>query len=214
MKIIALAILAAGILAVNARATTVDDPVGDFIPTFSGPHGADLDVVSTTAVISGSNLVLSATMNGAIGTTPGGLYVWGLDRGLGATTANFSAIGLSNIIFDSVVVVLPNGTGQVALLETGTPVATPLGAGAITINGNMFSAVVPLSMLPSTGFATESYTQNLWPRYGGITTDDQISDFAPDASMAGISVPEPASLGLLGLSGLLLVALRGRARAS
>ena len=41
-------------------------------------------------------------------------------------------------------------------------------------------------------------------------SDDQISDFEPDATMAGISVPEPASLGLLGLSALLLAALRGR----
>ena len=111
-------------------------------------------------------------------------YVWGFDRGAGATTANFGAIGLPNIIFDSVVVVLPDGTGQVVTLEMGTPVPTPLPAGAITIDGNTFTAMVPLSMLPSQGFATADYTQNLWPRYGGIETDDQISDFAPDASMA------------------------------
>ena len=213
MKILALALLAAAILSVEARATTVSDPVDDFIPSFSGPHGADLDVVSTTAVLSGSNIVLSATMNGAIGTTPGALYVWGLDRGAGATTANFESIGLPNVIFDSVVVVLPDGSGQVVTLGL-TPVMTPLAPGAVTISGNSFSAAVPVSLLPSNGFATLNYTQNLWPRYGGVTSDDQISDFAPNATMAGISAPEPASLGILGLSGLLLATLRARSRAS
>ena len=209
MKILALAILAAAILSVEARATTVSDPTDDFLASFSGPHGADLDVVSTTALLSGSNIVLSATMNGAIGTTPGGLYVWGLDRGAGAVTANFGSLGLSNIIFDAVVVVLPDGSGQVVTLGV-TPVMTPLDPGAVTISGNSFSAVVPVALLPSNGFATLNYTQNLWPRYGGVTSDDQISDFAPDSTMATISAPEPASLGLLGLSGLLLARLRGR----
>jgi len=211
MKILSLAaVLAAAILSVEARATTVSDPVGDFLLSFSGPHGADLDVVSTTAVLSGSDIVLSATLNGAIGTTPGGLYVWGVDRGAGATTANFAGLGLPNIIFDAVVVVLPDGSGQVVELDGLMPVMTPLAPGAVTISGNSFSAVVPVALLPSNGFATLNYTQNLWPRYGGVTSDDQISDFAPDSTMATISAPEPASLGLLGLTGLLLARLRGR----
>jgi len=211
MKILGLAILAAAILSVEARATTVSDPTGDFLPSFSGPHGGDLDVVSTTALLSGSNFVLSATMNGAIGTTPGSLYVWGFDRGAGATTTNFSGLGLPNIIFDSVVVVLPDGSGQVVDIAGGT--MTPLAAGAVTISGNTFNAVVPVALLPTKGFATLDYTQNLWPRNGGVVSDDQISDFAPDSTMAHVSAPEPATLGLLGLSSLLLATLRGRSRA-
>ena len=84
-----------------------------------------------------------------------------------------------------------------------------LAAGSINILGNSFVATVPLAMLPSTGFNATGYTQNLWPRFGGITTDDQISDFAPDSSMAG--VPEPASLALLSVSGLALAFARRRA---
>jgi hypothetical protein len=214
MKILALAILAAAILSVEARATMVNDPTGDFLPSFSGPHGGDLDVVSTTALLSGSNIVLSATLNGAVGTTAGGLYVWGLDRGAGATTANFSSLALPNIIFDAVVIVNQDASGLVVQLGA-TPVMTPLDPGAITISGNTFSAVVPVSLLPSNGFATLNYTQNLWPRFGGVTTDDQIADFAPDSTMAGISsAPEPASLGLLAVTGLLLATLRGRSRES
>jgi hypothetical protein len=147
-------------------------------------------------------------MNGAIGTTPGGLYVWGVDRGAGATTANFGAINLPNIIFDSVVIILPDGTGQVVLLNSATPVATPLAPGSITISGNTFQAVVPIAMLPSAGFQPLSYLQNLWPRQGGVTDNAQISDFAPDSTMSPISAPEPASLGLLGLAGLWLFGRR------
>src|SRR5262245_50497227 len=193
MKALALALCAAAVFASSARATTTTDAAGDFLPTFSGPPGAnDLDVLSTDATLQGSSLVLSATLNGAIGTTPGGLYVWGVDRGAGASTASFASLGLSNIIFDSVVVVLPNGSGQVVLLGA-TPVMTPLDPSAIDITGSSFSVNVPIALLPSNGFATLSYTQNLWPRFGGVTTDDQISDFAPDSSMASITAPEPGA---------------------
>ena len=202
------AALAFAFSAANARATTTTDAMNDFLPTFTGPHGADLDVLSTTANLVGANLVLNATLAGAVGTTPGGLYVWGVDRGMGASTANFGSLGLSNIIFDSVVIVNQDGTGQVVLLGA-SPVATPLAAGAIAIAGNQFTATVPLSMLPSNGFTSANYTQNLWPRYGGIDMDSQISDFAPDQHMAGVSTPEPAMFGLLGLS-LGLVALARR----
>jgi hypothetical protein len=205
MRALAFALLAGAFLATAAHATTVSDPVGDFIPSYSGPHGADLDVVSTTAQLTGTNLILQATMDGPIGSTAGGLYVWGFDRGAGSTTANFAPINLPNIIFDSVVIVMPDGTGQVVLLNSATPVATPLAAGSITISGNTFQAVVPISMLPSAGFQPLSYTQNLWPRFGGLTSNDQISDFAPDSTMSPLSAPEPAALGLIGLAALGLV---------
>ena len=206
--LVSCAALALVLSAANARATTTTDAMNDFLPTFTGPHGADLDVLSTTATLVGTNLVLNATLAGAVGTTPGGLYVWGIDRGMGASTANFGSLGLSNIIFDSVVIVNPDGTGTVVLLSP-SQVATPLAAGAISIAANQFTVTVPLSMLPSTGFTAANYTQNLWPRYGGLTMDSQISDFAPDDHMASISTPEPATLGLLGLSlGLVAVARR------
>ena len=69
---------------------------------------------------------------------------------------------------------------------------TPLAAGAITISGPDLTAVIPLSMLPSTGFAPADYHFNLWPR-DGLGTNDQIADFAPDAST--FAVPEPSRPG-------------------
>ena len=55
------------------------DPVGDFIPSFVGPHNADLDVLTSEVVLQGSQFVFSARLAGAVGTTPGSLYVLGLD---------------------------------------------------------------------------------------------------------------------------------------
>ena len=54
-----------------ARAdSVVTDPVGDFLPTYAGPRGGDLDVVSTSVSLIRTNFIFSATMNGAIGTPP------------------------------------------------------------------------------------------------------------------------------------------------
>jgi PEP-CTERM motif len=182
------------LLAGTARADAVVlDPVGDFLPTYTGPHGGDLDVVSTNVSLIGTNLVFSATLNANIGTTAQAFYIWGVNRG--ASTANFASLGLPNIVFDSVVRINPDGTGQVTLLGGAT---TPLAAGSIMISGNSFEAVVPLSLLPSQGFSVSQYGQNLWPRWGGAIGNAQIADFAPDTADGAVVVPEPTSLLLLG----------------
>ncbi len=181
----------------SARADAiVVDPVGDFLPSYTGPHNGDLDVVSTNVSLIGTNLVFSAMLNANIGTTAQAFYIWGVDRGAGASTANFASLGLPNIVFDSVVRINPDGTGQVTLIGGST---TPLAPGSITISGNSFQALVPLSFLPSQGFSVSQYGQNLWPRWGGAVGNAQIADFAPDNTDAGVVVPEPTSLLLLGM---------------
>jgi len=195
------------LLSVSARADSlVMDPVGDFLPTYAGPHNGDLDVVSTSVSLLGTNLLFSATMNANIGTTAQGFYIWGVNRG--GSTANFASLGLPNIVFDTVVRINADGTGQVTIIGGATTLLAP---GSITISGNSFQALVALSLLPSNGFNVSQYGQNLWPRFGGAVGNAQISDFAPDATNAGITTPEPATLVLLG-TGLIGLSARYRRR--
>jgi len=61
------------------------DPVGDFLPTYTGPRDPGLDVVSYEAVIAGDDVVFAGEMAGPIAPTPAvnGLYIIGVDRGRG-----------------------------------------------------------------------------------------------------------------------------------
>ena len=133
--------------------------------------------------------------------------MWGVNRGAGLE--NFANIGLPNIIFDAVVVFTAEGGGFVFTLNNNTQ--TPLDPADITINGPDISGTVPLSLLPSLGFAPPAYTVNLWPRSQPIFDQvNVISDFAPDATNAAVTVvPEPATFGL---SGLMLAMLAYRFR--
>ncbi|HEY2752600.1 MAG TPA: PEPxxWA-CTERM sorting domain-containing protein [Phenylobacterium sp.] len=209
------ALLAASGLASSAAAgpATVPDAMGDFLGTFSGPHNGDLDVLSVSAIQNGTDVAFSATLAGPVGTTPGSVYVLGVNRGAGAPllTLGTPSVG-AGIDFDAVALLFPNDTGAVVLFTGGVAgAAVPLAAGAVTVSGSTITGVIPFSMLPSTGFTSANYLYNLWPR-DGLATNDQISDFAPDASSFRANVPEPATwaMMLLGFGALGAVLRRRR----
>jgi hypothetical protein len=186
------ATLTAILLASPAAAALAIDPQGDFLPTYTGPLGADLDVLSTSATLAGGIFSFHATLAGEIGTTAGGFYVFGIDRGAG--TARFGPLA-SNVLFDSVVVINNDGTGFTRDLLAG--ITTILDASAISFDGSSLTADVGAALLPSAGFDPDAYTFNLWPRSPGAGTAT-ISDFAPDNSNARVSaVPEPATWAML-----------------
>jgi hypothetical protein len=210
----------------GARAEVVTDAANDLLATFvpgDAASHADVDVTSTEVTLNKitNQLVFTATHVGNIGSSlnnagaPGAVYVWGLDRGQG--TERLAAI-VNNVFFDSVVVLNADNTGFFLDLvaPAGTPPA-PLAAGAVTSSGGTITGFVPVSIIPSLagGFALEDWTWNLWPRFifnpanGAIFTDAAVSDFAPDARNARLSivqVAEPGALALLGL-GLALAAI-------
>lgn len=194
-----------------AYATVVTDPANDFIPTFTGAKSGDLDVLSAFATFDGTAFHIGATLNGNVGTLPTSLYVFGFNRGAG--TSNFAAIGLPNVIFDSVITL--TGAGVTGGRDLVANTALTLPAGSTRISGASFQIDVPVSLLPSQGFAPLQYQVNLWPRDASAPAGNgQIADFAPDAQDFPVSaVPEPWSISAIP-AGLLALALFRRRRQS
>lgn len=177
-----------------AVAASFVDATGDYVAGFTGSRLGDLDVVSSIVTYDpgADKFFFSGTFAAAVGTTPGGFYVWGVNRGAG--TAGFAANGVGGVLFDAVVVFNQDRSARI----TGTTPATVLPAGSLTISGATISGVIDGSSLPSTGFAKSAYTWNLWPRDGTLAGFAAISDFAPDNSNVAVTVvPEPATWGLL-----------------
>jgi hypothetical protein len=184
-----------------ARAATVIDGPGGFIPSFTGTQSPDIDILSASLDLSGTNLIFSATLNGTIGTAAN-TYVLGINRGL--STRNFSAVGLPGVTFDSVLTVTGAGVLGGTDFVTNTGISAPF-----QISGSDITAVIPLSILPAVGsFASaDQFLWNFWTRgsLGGIAVagNPGLADFAPNNSDASVT-PLPAALPLFASGGGLL----------
>jgi hypothetical protein len=188
----ALALLAGVLLSGGqARGSVIIDPAGDFLPTYTGPRNPGLDVVRADGYFDGSSFYLFAILSGpAANAPPGSSFVWGINTGAGRLSfINGNPSVGQGVFFDSVFLIRPDGT-------TNNPAVTGF------INGNEIGIVVPLALVPSTGAAPENFTWNLWPRSGGGNA--AISDFAPNASMAPFTSPEPSTVLTFAVGGLLL----------
>jgi hypothetical protein len=181
-------ILPLALAAVPAHAATVVDATGDFLPTYVGPHLADLDVTSFSVAYNSTSSIftLGATFAGAIDPSTVGFYIVGVNTGTG-TNRPFAALGQGNVIFNQAITIRKDGTGAIG--------AVNLNPADISIAGNILTFKIAASLMPSTGFTPENYGFNLWPRIG-TGNNNQITDFAPEnATLA--AAPEPASWALL-----------------
>jgi hypothetical protein len=214
MKItrVAAAVVMAGAL---SQAAAVTDPPGDFLPLYEGPQNGDLDVLKSEVRYNGTSFVFDVMLNGLVGTTPGALYLWGINRG-GAMGEAFPGI-IDNVSFDWVLAVQP-GAFAVTVDLAGPPgPPVPLADDAVVAAGNRLAVTVPASLLPSTGFGPSEYLVSFWPRSAltDLGNGAEISDFAPGTGMAGVStVPEPGSALLVLFGGALALYWRRRRPAS
>ncbi len=224
----------AALNAVSAQATTITDPIGDILSSFNATTDPvpDLDVVSASATFDATNIMLSTTMAGNIGTSDEGFYVWGIDRGAGTDllahpnifTDATPPVG-QGVTFDSFITIHNDGTGNVVLLTPPDPVTGVVGfqsafdllPGQVTISGKTISLVIGRANFVSQGFDFADFDYNMWSRYRDIVNNGTVADFAPDHSTfkASDAVPEPATWALMisgfGLAG---VGLRSRRRAA
>lgn len=214
LGLIALAAFSIG--SAHAATGAIADGYGDFLPTFtSAPMNGDLDVVTAASFYDAATqeFTFTATMAGKVGLTPGALYVWGLDRGMGTQRflSGTPSIG-AGVYFDSVLILRPNGTGVFNDFINST--STNLAAGSVKVSSHTITGEdLPLSLFPSTGYQPGNYTWNLWPRVGA-GMNSQISDFAPNAANAPFlvaSVPEPETWAMLGV-GLTMLGMRLKGR--
>lgn len=201
-------VAAASLLAAaSASASFEADAQNDFLPSYTGVHAGDLDVLFAYGVWNPQTQLFSfgGTMSSPIGTTTGAVYVWGIDRGAGTErfVSGSPSVG-QGVFFDSIISLNPTTQAYVVNLLNGTTFA--LAASAVVISGNTITVNVSAANLPGTGRSFDQYGWNLWPRGPGISGNAAISDFAPDASTPRVVsvVPEPASVAML-LAGALAV---------
>ena len=207
MKTTATSLAVIALLLAAGQAHAVSDPAGDLLASFAGDRTvAAFDILSAEATFDAEagTFLLHAHTAGPIADIPTAAYVFGFDRGA-ATASPFAGIGVPGVTFDAAVLLRSNGTGTVG----GTPLVD-------RVEGNDIFATVPVSLLPSTGFAPEIFTWALWSIDTSITGNTRNADFGPDANLRVAAVPEPQTWAVL-LAGLGIVTgvarRRSRARA-
>ncbi len=180
--------LAAAFSAGPAHAAPFIDAQGDFLASYAGPRDADLDVRLADVVIDpkAGTVTLSGVLAGPIDKASGKFYVFGIDRGRGQAGRDLifeGALGGEpkighGVLWDAAIGLLANG--QVVFFDALNPGVVPLPDVTARVEGSEISATVPLSLLPSQGFAFKDYTFNFWPRSQVSLANTTVADFAPD----------------------------------
>jgi hypothetical protein len=189
------ALCVAGI-AGSAQALPFLDASEDLLSSYTGPKDSDLDVLQADVVIDAlaQTITFSGTMRGTIDPRSPKLYVFGIDRGAGATGGSLvfhgplggePTIG-QGVMWDSALVL--TAAGQALFFDVLNPGLVPLPNVAVAISGNQIKATAPLSLFPSRGFKLKEYTYNVWPRSELSLANTVVSDFAPDNGNAAVSI--------------------------
>lgn len=188
-----------------SAAPGVIDNYFDFAPTYVGARNGDLDIAFAIATLESDGLLLRSNQLGWIGDRGPPTFVWGIDRGSGreGLVGGSPSLG-AGVTFDAIVVLTGNGftqeaSGFVTTFGPDGPVTTDVSNAAFTYDSVM-GVLLPLALLPSTGFGVANYRVNLWTRDG--SGNAHIADFAVDGGTFGVAdlrgaVPEPATWALM-----------------
>jgi hypothetical protein len=174
------------------RGEFITNPVGDFLPSYMGPHNGDLNVIGAEVRYDGTNFLLHLVLTGPVGTTTGANYVFGFNRGKGTAVFGSFAPG---VLFDGAIVLNNNDTSPTAGVK-------------VTHSGDEIFATAPASLpaMASTGFAPVNYMWNVWPRNPALSGTASFTEFVPhnsDASVTPVPAPPAFLLGAVGAMGLL-----------
>lgn len=202
-----LAAVAGAALTAPASAA-VFDPIGDFLPGYTGPRAADLDIEVTEAFRAADGFFLATSHVANPGLTPGSSVTWGINRGAGipGLFAGTPPVG-PNVLFDAVLTIRPLGPVTLTTFnESGPPSVTQLRNA--TFNDQLLVSFVPFELLPSRGFALADYSFNAWSRSGPGNAG--IADLARDAGNFAV-VPEPGTWAML-IAGFGMVGAAARRR--
>lgn len=210
LKFIAAAVV---LISSTAASASITDPLGDFLPTYTGPHDPNVDIVGADVAFDGSTFYFTTTTNGSVGTTPNSVYAWTLNRGSGIARPALASPAGGSLLWDAVVAMFPDGSLRVVTFSSSGGRTITNISGGTRVSGNSLSGSVPALMLPSTGFLADEYTFDLWSRVRLNPAVDgansEVADLlAGSGDIHAAAVPEPAawSMMLLGFAGIALAA--------
>jgi hypothetical protein len=162
-----------------------------FYPLYTGPQRPDLNGIQATGYTSAGNLILNGWVDGPIQAHPqttadGAIYTFVIDRGGSSKFGPFP--GRPHIRFDTVVQISVTPSGVSASLALNNPQTNQPGAPAkalpsssVSIDGNHVQISVPLSKLPSTGYATNQWNVNFYTRNPAQPANfHSIASFTPE----------------------------------
>jgi hypothetical protein len=156
------------------------------LSTFTGAHYDYQAIVATGAILlSSDTLELGAILRGPNRSTAPAYYVFGIDRGSGASQGPLFA-ARPGITPDALVTITaaPNNTsvsGTITDLRSGS--VTSLNPSAFQAKGSTLRVFVPASDLASTGAPASQYRFAFWTQSQPGNNIANVGSFLPDNSM-------------------------------
>ena len=159
-----------------------------FQESYTGPR---LDQLSGTVAgglkLRDGTYEFAAIVRGPIDDPQPSTYVFGIDRGKGASTSTPFA-SRSNIKVDALVSVTRTATGVTgSVTDLTTNQTTSIDPANIDINGPSLRVYLAPSLLPAKGLATNAFRFSFWTKSNASGGIESVGSFVPESTMARIT---------------------------